>query len=91
MTFLFGDRSVGVQLFSVALLFALAEVWTWMLDGFIPLFAGSHEEPGVLRKFNQAREAGVFVMSRQRGSLGHYSRSINKYWALHALACFQSR
>ena len=30
------------------------KVWTWMIDGFIPLFAGSHAEPGILRKFNQA-------------------------------------
>ena len=29
-----------------------------MIDGFIPLFAGSHEEPGVLRKFNQAWGSG---------------------------------
>eukprot|EP00435_Cladocopium_sp_Y103_P005347 s2397_g1.t1 len=31
------------------------EVWTWLIHGFVPLIAGSNEEPGVVRKFNQER------------------------------------
>mmetsp|Transcript_6062 Transcript_6062/g.14406 ORF Transcript_6062/g.14406 Transcript_6062/m.14406 type:complete len:798 (-) Transcript_6062:82-2475(-) len=43
----------------------MEEVWTWMLDGFIPLFAGSHEEPGVLRKFNQVIRPGIQLRQRR--------------------------
>ena len=35
------------------------QVWTWLIHGFVPLIAGSNEEPGVVRKFNQERRGTV--------------------------------
>mmetsp|Transcript_22 Transcript_22/g.63 ORF Transcript_22/g.63 Transcript_22/m.63 type:complete len:797 (+) Transcript_22:94-2484(+) len=44
------------------------EVWTWLIDGFIPYFAGSHEEPGVVRKFNQVIRPGIKLRQRRVAS-----------------------
>ena len=41
------------------------QVWTWLIQGFIPLIAGSHEEPGVVRKFNQVIRPGIQLRQRR--------------------------
>ena len=42
-----------------------SQVWTWLIRGFIPLIAGSHEEPGVVRKFNQVIRPGIQLRQRR--------------------------
>lgn len=44
------------------------EVWTWLIDGFVPLFAGRPESPGVVRNFNQVIRPGIQL--RQKRVMG---------------------
>lgn len=41
------------------------EVWTWLIDGFVPLIAGSSQEPGVVRKFNQVIRPGIQLRQKR--------------------------
>lgn len=41
------------------------EVWTWLIHGFVPLIAGSNEEPGVVRKFNQVIRPGIQLRQKR--------------------------
>ncbi|CAJ1330264.1 unnamed protein product [Effrenium voratum] len=41
------------------------EVWTWLIQGFVPLVAGSDLEPGVVRKFNQVIRPGIQLRQKR--------------------------
>lgn len=44
---------------------ATDEVWTWLINGFVPLIAGSDEEPGIVRKFNQVIRPGIQLRQKR--------------------------
>lgn len=44
---------------------AMDEVWTWLVDGFVPFVAGKDESPGVVRTFNHVIRPGVQVRQKR--------------------------
>ena len=53
-------------------------MWTWLIHGFVPLIAGSHDEPGIVRKFNQAENrfaSSEWFSVRLDGSVWGHLRS----------------